>query len=242
MALKGAVEFIVVYVRVLAAVGLIITLAIAAYLSGLAGSVTGTAIINIPGVVIDAGHGGYDGGAEWGGVQEKDVNLALTLQLREIMLAAGFRVALTRYGDYSLVEGEEVSGPKKREDMARRLAVIDKHQPDVVILMHCNAIRSSLWSGAQAFYQQEFDQGKLLAEDIQYYLGKFTESHREAKPSDLYLLRESETIGALVEAGFLSNPAERELLLQVSYQRTIGVAVWLGVVRYTHHPLGHQIE
>jgi len=175
-----------------------------------------------------------DGGAQWGGAVEKDVNLAITLQLREILLATGYRVALTRYGDYSLIEEEEASNPKKREDMARRLAVIEKHQPDIVILIHCNAIRSTQWSGAQTFYQEGFDQGKLLAEDIQHYLREFTATTRQARPLDLYLLRESSIVGSLVEAGFLSNPAERDLLLQRGYQRILATATWLGISKYLH--------
>ena len=237
--MRGTADGIAAFIRVLAASGLIITLAIAAFLAGQTEPALGSPISAAPGVVVDPGHGGYDGGAEWGGVEEKDLNLAISKQLREILLATGYRVALTRHGDYSLIEGDEVSGPKKREDMARRLAIIDQQQPDVVILVHCNAITSSRWSGAQSFYQQDFDQGQLLAQDIQYYLGQFTDTQREAKPSDLYLLRESEIIGSLVEAGFISNPQERQLLQQVEYQRKIGVAVWLGVARYTHYPLGH---
>ncbi|HOB34561.1 MAG: N-acetylmuramoyl-L-alanine amidase CwlD [Firmicutes bacterium] len=222
-------------IKAAAAMGLVVVIVLAMYLREPAQPAAGTpAVLSAPGVVIDAGHGGYDGGAQWGGAVEKDVNLAITLQLREILLATGYRVALTRYGDYSLIEEEEASNPKKREDMARRLAVIEKHQPDIVILIHCNAIRSTQWSGAQTFYQEGFDQGKLLAEDIQHYLREFTATTRQARPLDLYLLRESSIVGSLVEAGFLSNPAERDLLLQRGYQRILATATWLGISKYLH--------
>lgn len=225
------------YWQLLVAAGLFIVLAIAFHFSQQAVPLSAeAAVIRPPGVVIDAGHGGYDGGAEWGGVMEKDVNLEISLQLREVLLATGHKVAMTRYGDYSLVEQEPVSNPKKREDMARRLAVIEKNCPDYIILIHCNAISSSLWSGAQTFYQEDFDQGKLLAEDIQFYLGEITGTHRQAKPLNLYLLRESTIIGSLVETGFLSNPRERELLTQIPYQRKIALATWLGISRYRCYP------
>ena len=170
--------------------------------------------------------------SQWGGVIEKDINLAITLQLREILLATGHRVALTRYGDYSLIEQDQVSNPKKREDMARRLAIIEKCQPDVVIVIHCNAINSPIWSGAQTFYQEGYDRGKLLAEDIQKYLVEFTETNRKASSLDMYLLRESSMVGSLVEAGFVSNARERALLQQEGYQRRIATAIWLGLSHY----------
>lgn len=222
--------------KIFTAFGLLVVLIIAGHYSSQAITSTREAVTySPPGVVIDAGHGGYDGGAEWGGVMEKHVNLDISRQLREILLASGYRVAMTRYGDYSLIE-EPVSNPKKREDMARRLAVIEKFAPDLVILIHCNAISSSLWSGAQTFYQEDFDQGKLLAEDIQHYLVKFTDTHREAKPLNLYLLRESSITGSLVEAGFISNSREREQLTQTAYQRKIALATWLGIGRYRYLP------
>src|SRR5690554_4494539 len=228
-------------VRLLLVVGLFLVVVAASHLSRRTPPVSGDVVTYAaPGVVIDAGHGGYDGGAQWGGVMEKDINLELTHQLREVLLAAGYRVALTRYGDYSLIEQYETSNPKKREDMARRLAVIEDNAPDLVILIHCNAINSSLWSGGQTFYQEGFDQGKLLAEDIQDYLGEFTDTQRQSSALDLYLLRESEIIGSLVEAGFLSNPQERNLLQQTVYQRRIASATWLGLDKYRMYPLSHR--
>jgi len=217
--------------------GLVAVLVIAGQLSRQAIPSTGEKLSPAPpGVVIDAGHGGYDGGAERGGVIEKDVNLAISQQLRELLLAAGCRVAMTRYGDYSLVEEQEISNPKKREDMARRLAVIEKHAPDIIIVIHCNAMTSSLWSGGQTFYQEGFDQGKLIAEDIQHYLCQFTDTTRQAKPINAYLLRESSIPGSLVEAGFISNPGERALLTQPGHQRRVAAAVWLGIERYLGYP------
>lgn len=229
--------------RVGLAAALVLVLAVAGNLSRQAAPLTGEAVVfSAPGVAIDAGHGGYDGGAQWNGVIEKDVNLAISLQLREILLASGCRVAMTRYGDYSLIEEQETSNPKKREDMARRLAVIERHAPDVIILIHCNAINSTRWSGAQTFYQEESQQGKLLAEDIQFYLSMFTDTGRKSSPLNLYLLRESSIVGSLVEAGFLSNSAERELLTRTDHQRRIAAATWLGLAKYLHYPESHSAD
>jgi len=223
----------IIYSKLAAALGLVLVMAIAATLGKRTMPLTGgTATVLAPGVVIDAGHGGYDGGAEWGGVIEKDINLAISLHLREILLATGYRVGMTRYGDYSLVDQLLT---KKREDMARRLAVIEQNAPDLIILIHCNAMASTRWSGAQAFCQHESEQGLELATSVQYYLREFTATTRLASSLDHYLLREGKITGCLVEAGFLSNSTERELLKQDSYQRRIVAAIWLGMERFRHN-------
>lgn len=222
----------IIYSKLAAALGLALVLAIVANISKKTMPLTSeTATVLAPGVVIDAGHGGYDGGAEWGNVVEKNINLDITLHLREILLAAGYRVALTRYGDYSLIEQAQT---KKREDMARRLAIIEQNAPDFIICIHCNAMASTRWSGGQAFCQQDAEQGLELAKDIQHFLREFTATTRFASSLNHYLLRESNITGCLVEAGFLSNSAERELLQQASYQRRIAAAVWLGLDKYSH--------
>lgn len=182
-----------------------------------------------PGVAIDPGHGGYDGGATWGGVVEKNINLEISLSLRELLLAAGYRVVMTRYGDYSLVEQAQT---KKREDMVRRLAVIEQFQPDYFLCIHCNAMASTLWWGGQAFCQHESALGQELATDIQSYLVHFTDTKRHASSLDHFLLRECSATGCLIEAGFLSHVGDRELLQQKSYQRRLAVAAWLGLVRF----------
>ena len=232
--MKGAAtDNLMLRMKAGAAAGLIIILIISAHLARQAIPLSGNVLApQAPKVAIDAGHGGYDGGAQWGDVIEKDINLAITMQLREILLATGYRVALTRYGDYSLVEQEQVSNPKKREDMVRRLAVIEEFQPDAILVIHCNAFRSTIWSGAQTFYQEEYDRGKLLAQDIQRYLCEFTDTNRKASSLDMFLLREGSVVGSLVEAGFLSNPGERELLQHTGYQRILATAIWLGLDRY----------
>jgi N-acetylmuramoyl-L-alanine amidase len=220
----------IIYSKLAAALGLALVIAFAAALGKQSVPLTGgTATVMVPGVVIDAGHGGYDGGAEWEGVIEKDINLAISLQLREILLAAGYRVGMTRYGDYSLVEQTQT---KKRQDMARRLAIIEQNAPDIIILIHCNAMASTRWWGAQAFCQHESEQGLELARNVQHYLREFTATTRLASSLNHYLLREGKITGCLVEAGFLSNSADRELLKQDSYQRRIAAATWLGMERF----------
>lgn len=232
------IKIVAIHLQLVAAICLIFVLALAASLSRPAIPSGAHTVQPPPLVVIDPGHGGYDRGAEREGVFESHINLDIALELREVLLAAGYRVVLTRYGDYSLVELDEVSGPKKREDFMRRLGIVEKHQPDVIISIHCNAFGSSRWYGAQTFYQEgeEYDQGKLLAQSIQSMLAQLTDTYREAKPTDFFLARESDRAGCVVECGFLSNPAERQLLLQPGYQRRLAAAIWLGIEDFLRHP------
>lgn len=229
-----------VWVKLASALGFVLVMAVAAYGNRQSLPVSGPLKAIAPGVVIDPGHGGYDGGAVWGDVIEKDINLEISLHLREVLLAAGYRVALTRYGDYSLVE---LAQTRKREDMIRRLAVIQQYEPDFFLCVHCNAMSSTRWSGGQAFCQHESELGLELAKDIQHYLREFTSTTRFASSVDHFLLRESSFTGCLVEAGFLSNSAERELLKKADHQRRIAVATWLGLEKYTRdrhpYPIGN---
>lgn len=218
-----------VIARLAAMIGLVAVFMIAALLNKPLPMVSTDFTVSVPGIVIDPGHGGYDGGAVWGGVIEKNVNLDISLHLRELLLATGYRVAMTRYGDYSLVE---LAQTKKREDMLRRLAIIEQFTPDLFICIHCNAINSTRWSGGQVFCQHEAEQGLELAKDVQFYLCQFTGTTREASSLDHFLLRESSRLGCLVETGFLSNREERELLQQEKYQRRLATAIWLGLSKY----------
>lgn len=236
------IKIVSIHLQLLAAIALIFVLALVASLSRPVLPTGAQALRQPPLVAIDPGHGGYDGGAEREGIFESQVNLAIALELREILLGAGYRVVMTRYGDYSLAELEEIAGPKKREDFARRLAVIEQCQPDVLISVHCNAISSPQWFGAQTFYQEgeEYEQGKLLAQLIQAKLISFTETTRQIRPTNFYLARESMRPGCVVECGFLSNPDERQRLLQPEYQRRLAVAIWLGIEDFLHHPDGER--
>lgn len=226
--------------RFTVAVLLLAVIGVSYYLGSRIRPVTSDPLALPPLIVIDPGHGGYDGGAQRDGIFEKHINLEVALILRELLLASGYRVVMTRYGDYSLIDGERpTSGPRKTQDMQRRLAVIEKNNADLVIMLHCNAMASSRWAGGQVFYQRGYDQGELLAQDIQYFLGQLTDTTREFKPGDFYLLRESTKVGALVELGFISNARERALLQETDYQRRLAMAIWLGITRFMSYPDGH---
>jgi N-acetylmuramoyl-L-alanine amidase len=185
-------------------------------------------------VVVDPGHGGVDPGAIGpGGTKEKDITLAISLRLRELLIQAGASVAMTRETDVDLGTPGKPLGVRKREDLDRRIALAREHQAEIYLGIQANAF-GSRWSGAQTFYDPGSAEGRLLAEAVQAELVRILgNTNRRARPLDLYLLRNlSVPAAVIVEVGFLSNPQEERLLNDPYYQQKVAVAICSGVVRY----------
>jgi N-acetylmuramoyl-L-alanine amidase len=183
-------------------------------------------------VVIDPGHGGYDPGVFRRSLVEKNLNLAISQVLRSYLQGGGARVVMTREADYDLLV-LPAAGPRKRLDMKNRLAIIKAAQPDLLISIHVNASPSPLWSGAQVFYMRNCADGRKLAVLIQEELARvLRNTERLAQEGDYFLLNEAGVPAALVEAGFISNPAEARLLADSSYRSRLAWAIYLGIVRH----------
>ncbi|MGI8317297.1 N-acetylmuramoyl-L-alanine amidase CwlD [Halobacillus mangrovi] len=187
-------------------------------------------------IVIDPGHGGPDGGAEGSdGTQEKEITLQMSEYLRDYLQEAGALVYLTRYEDTDLSsEGAGSLSRRKSEDIRNRVQYIEEKEADFYLSIHLNAIPSSKWRGAQTFYNPNMDESEYLAKFIQSEIKTNLENTtRESLGlSNIYLLRNVKAPGALVEAGFLSNPEERELLKSDDYQRKMAASIYQGVLRY----------
>lgn len=182
-------------------------------------------------IVIDSGHGGYDPGIRSNGLLEKDINLAVSLILRDYLQQGGARVVMTRERDMDFLQ--PAAGPKKKLDMKNRLKIIEECGADLILSIHTNAISSSYWSGAQTFYQHEDEEGKALAQSIQTEMIRVLQNtDRKIKPGNYVLLRESSIPGVVVEVGFLSNPTEAGLLMTPEYQRKVSWSIYGGVVKY----------
>ena len=181
-------------------------------------------------IAVDAGHGGYDPGTSSAdGVSEKDVNLAIALKLREVLLLNGYDVVLTRDEDEDFLM---TSGPKKRKDMDARKRIVEESGAHYLISIHTNSIPSPKWRGAQTFYQSDREQSANLAMSIQEHLKVATDTNREAKPTNFYLTRELEIIGVVIEAGFLSNPDECANLLDEEYQYRLAWSITKGLTQF----------
>ncbi|MDQ0160346.1 N-acetylmuramoyl-L-alanine amidase CwlD [Alkalibacillus salilacus] len=185
-------------------------------------------------IVLDPGHGGVDGGADYGEDQEKTVTLQTALFLRDYLQEAGAQVVLTRDGDYDLAP-EDMDGYSKRKsyDIRRRVKLIQDVEADVFISIHLNSVVNEGWRGAQTFYYPEEEENKRLANAIQQRLKDSIETNRQALAMDnVYILKHAETTSALVEMGFLSNSEERALLTSEDYQRRLASSIYEGVVEY----------
>lgn len=187
-------------------------------------------------IALDAGHGGPDGGAvSKQGIIEKDINLAVTLYLRDYLQQAGALVVLTREGDYDLAAPETKGYSKRKtEDLKKRVRLIEDNRADMFLTIHLNSIPSNRWRGAQTFYPPNNGDSKSLAELIQNEIRHNLENtDRMAKTDNkVFLLQALQIPSALVEVGFLSHPQESELLRDEKYQRKVAASVYKGVLRY----------
>ncbi len=203
-------------------------------------------------MVIDAGHGGGDGGAvAKNGTSEKDINLAISLKLKELAEKDGWKVVLTRDGDYSVARdassGE--NGQKKTiratktEDLVARKEIIDKEKPRFTVSIHLNSFRQDRKvRGAQTFYtkggtdQELIEESKKLAESIQNTLiaGMNDGTNRIAMgKKDVFLLKNPTSPMVIVECGFLSNDEEAILLNQEDYQGRLAQYIYKGIIEYS---------
>lgn len=188
-----------------------------------------------PPVVLDPGHGGMDGGAiGCDGSVEKDINLEISLRLRELLGAMGYDVAMTRESDVSL--GEEKGGTireQKRADLAARLEIMDTDPDAVVLMIHQNQFTQSQYHGAQMFYGPQDALSKQLATNLKDSVTELLQpdNTREIKPAtdDVWLLMQCKNPVVLVECGFLSNPEECALLQGTPYQQQMAFAIAAGL-------------
>ena len=152
-------------------------------------------------VVLDPGHGGGDPGKVGvNDVVEKDINLEIAVKVKKILEERGIVVIMTRERD-EMLEGT------KREDMKKRVEIINKEKPDLTVSIHQNSYTDPEVSGAQTFYYSKSEDGRRYAEQIQNALLKLdVTNHRKAKSNDnYYLLTRTEVPTVIVECGFLSN-------------------------------------
>lgn len=185
-------------------------------------------------VILDAGHGGFDGGASAGDVLEKDINLKIALFLADHLKLSGYDVILTREDDSATNdEGDRIRN-KKISDMKNRLALMKSYPDAFFVSIHLNKYSNSQPKGTQVFYSQKTTESKLLAQSIQQTVKELLQSdnHREIKPAtrDTYLLYNAPIPAVIVECGFLSNPAELALLKTEEYQKKMAFAVYCGII------------
>ena len=190
-------------------------------------------------IILDAGHGGIDPGKLSNDklIQEKNVNLAITLKLRELLESSGAVVVLTREDDSSLYteDGTKTIRQKYNENLKNRKKIIQESNANMFVSIHSNAFTESKYYGAQTFYPKGKEDSCELSKTIQNELKRVVDNtnNREIKATeDIYVLKDNEIPSVLIECGFLSNDKEAKLLNDEAYQEKIAWAIYVGIQKY----------
>ncbi len=176
-------------------------------------------------VVLDAGHGGVDGGVAGrvSGVKESDLNLQITMELKAALEDMGFEVTLTRKTEQGLYD-TTAKGFKKR-DMQRRKEIIQNADPALVISVHQNYYPSQKTRGGQVFYSANGEENYAFATTLQERLNELYEREgarpRKATAAEYFMLSCHTCPSVIVECGFLSNAADEALLRTSVWQKKL---------------------
>lgn len=183
-------------------------------------------------VVLDAGHGGADGGmvGRYFKTRESDVNLYVCRILAHYLKKNGYRVVMTRNADVMLSDG--VTASKKLSEMRKREQIIKAASPDLIVSVHQNSYPLSSVSGAQVFFDGNNVEGENAALVFQSALNQALGGERRAKSADYYVLQCSSYPSVLVECGFLSNPEEEKLLRTPAYREKVAYALYVACCVY----------
>lgn len=183
---------------------------------------------------LQSAHGGSDPGMIGvGGLEEKGINLSISLLLRDTLEKSGYSVIMTREEDKGLYDSSAAN--KKAQDMQRRIAMIREYAPVLSVSIHQNSYQDEGVHGPQVFYYESSVEGKKLAEAVQSSLNNQLEVDRprEVKGNtSYYLLKRSSGTLVIVECGFLTNPEEAQKLQTKEYQEKVAAAVSEGIRTY----------
>ncbi|MBQ8408316.1 MAG: N-acetylmuramoyl-L-alanine amidase [Clostridia bacterium] len=189
-------------------------------------------------VIIDAGHGGEDGGAvSLAGLVEKDVNLSIAHILRDMLRANDINVVMTREDDRLLYDKNvDYKGKKKKLDLDARIAIAESTPNAILVSIHMNSFTVSKYSGLQVWYSPNNAVSCELAELIQ------NNCHEKLQPSNsrstkvanstIRLLNEATCPAVLVECGFLSNPEEAAMLGTQEYRQKIAFLLFCSITEF----------
>ena len=175
-------------------------------------------------VIIDAGHGGVDGGAtSCTGKLESAYNLEISLRLNDLMRLLGMHTVMVRTTDLSVYTQGDSIAAKKVSDLKNRVQLVNSTENAILLSIHQNTFSDSKYSGAQVFYAKE-GEGQKLAEQLQSAFCTTINpgSSRRSKPADgVYLMEHINKTGVLIECGFLSNFEEEQKLRSEDYQKKL---------------------
>lgn len=189
-------------------------------------------------VIVDAGHGGDDGGAIGiDGTVEKDINLDIALKLEKILKFYGFNVIMTRTEDVMTCDdGLDSLRKRKVSDIHNRFDLMGKNPDAVFISVHQNKFEDTSQHGTQVFYSGNNEKSKVLAEAIQTSITSAVQPENvrivKKSGSGIYLLYHAKIPAVLVECGFISNPDEVKKLKDESYRMKLAILIADGLLKY----------
>lgn len=231
--------------RVIALLGIIVTyVVVCVFTGGEPLTVNVSAVpnddgcVDYPTVVIDAGHGGADGGCvSIDGVPEKGINLTIALEVGDILSSMGYDVVYTRDSDVSLHD-RDIKGlsNQKKSDMQKRLDIINSYDNAVAVSIHQNQFTQNQYSGAQMFCTQSNPNSLEFAELMQRNFVSLIQpnNNREVKVvgDELFLIYFAQCPSVMIECGFLSNPDESRMLQDSKYQKQVAFTIATGIMQY----------
>lgn len=203
--------------------------------------VFGNKIDNKKTIIVDAGHGGFDGGAVAGdGTPEKDINLSIAKNLKGFLELFGFNVIMTRESDVSTESNKEIKN-KKLSDLQNRLKLMSENSDAIFVSIHLNKFTTSNVNGAQTFYSQKTEKSEMLAKNIHNNIIEKLQPNNEREikkgTKNIYLLKNAECPAVIVECGFLSNNEDLKKLKDKNYQSMMAFCIFCGIMDY-HQGLG----
>ena len=189
-------------------------------------------------IIIDAGHGGEDGGAIGvNGILEKELNLKTAQQIYTLLKFSGYEVIMTRAYDKMLYDiHSDYQGKKKVLDLAARLNIIESTSPDLFLSIHMNSFPEHQYKGLTVYYSKNNALSITIASAIQKTVKDSfqTDNNREIKEAgnNIYLLDRATCPAILIECGFLSNPEECELLCDHRYRQAMTLPIFCATVMF----------
>ena len=188
-------------------------------------------------IVLDAGHGGEDGGAvSSNGVTEAETNLKIALKVQKLLEQSGCNVILTRSDEKAIYDIDKTTlRQKKVSDIHNRVKIGNESSADIFVSIHLNKIPQQQYYGWQTFYKNGDEASKKLATCIQNNLNESIQKENNRVPlkiSNVYIMDNVQIPTTIVECGFLSNAEEEKQLLQDEYQNHLAWGIYTGIINY----------
>jgi len=188
-------------------------------------------------IIVDAGHGGEDGGAVSNdGVSEAEINLKIALKLQQLLEQSGSNVVLTRSDNNAIYDVDKKTlREKKNSDIRNRVKIGNNSSADIFVSIHLNKIPENQYYGWQTFFKDGNEDGKRLATCIQNNLNETMQKENKRTPlkiNNVYIIKHVEIPTVIVECGFLSNSEEEKQLQQEEYQTKLAWGIYNGIMEY----------